>query len=104
MTHAIRIEATGGPEVMKWVELEVGAPSPGIARVRHTAIGVNFVDIYYRRGVYSPPGGFPLINGQEGAGVVTAVGEGVVDVKPGDRVVYQGALGAYAEERLIPAD
>jgi len=104
MIHAIRIEGIGGPEVNRWVEVEVGAPGPGMARIRHTAIGVNFVDIYYRKGVYPPPGGFPLINGQEGAGVVTAVGEGVVGLKPGDRVVYQGPLGAYAEERLIAAD
>jgi NADPH2:quinone reductase len=104
MTHAIRIDGIGGPEVNQWVDVEVGPPGPGMARIRHTAIGVNFIDIYYRKGVYPPPGGFPLINGQEGAGVVTAVGEGVVDLKPGDRVVYQGPMGAYAEERLIAAD
>ena len=104
MSHAIRIDGTGGPEVMKWVEVEVGPPGPGMARIRHTAIGVNFIDIYFRKGVYKPPGGFPLINGQEGAGVVTAVGEGVAGLKPGDRVVYQGSIGAYAEERLIAAD
>jgi NADPH2:quinone reductase len=104
MTHAIRIDGIGGPEVNQWVDVEVGPPGPGMARIRHTAIGVNFIDIYYRKGVYPPPGGFPLINGQEGAGVVTAVGEGVVDLKPGDRVVYQGTMGAYAEERLIAAD
>lgn len=104
MTHAIRIDGIGGPEVNQWVEVEVGAPGPGMARIRQTAIGVNFIDIYFRKGVYPPPGGFPLINGQEGAGVVTAVGEGVTDLKPGDRVVYQGTIGAYAEERLIAAD
>lgn len=104
MTHAIRIGGIGGPEVNQWVEVEVGAPGPGTARIRHTAVGVNFVDIYFRKGVYPPPAGFPLINGQEGAGVVTAVGEGVVALKPGDRVVYQGSLGAYAEERLVAAD
>lgn len=104
MIHAIQIDETGGPEVMKWVEVEVGAPGPGMARIRHTALGVNFIDIYYRKGVYKPPGGFPLINGQEGAGVVTAIGEGVTGLKPGDRVVYQGVIGAYAEERLVPAE
>jgi NADPH:quinone reductase len=104
MTHAIRIDGIGGPEVNRWVEVEVDAPGPGMARIRQTAIGVNFIDIYYRKGVYPPPGGFPLINGQEGAGVVTALGEGVSDLKPGDRVVYQGPMGAYAEERLIAAD
>jgi NADPH2:quinone reductase len=104
MIHAIQIDRNGGPEVMQWVEVEVGAPGPGTARIRHTAIGVNFVDIYFRKGVYKPPGGFPLINGQEAAGVVTAVGDGVIGLKPGDRVVYQGVVGAYAEERLVPAD
>jgi len=104
MTNAIKIDGTGGPEVNQWVDVEVGAPGPGMARMRHTAIGVNFIDIYYRKGVYPPPNGFPLINGQEGAGVVTAVGDGVTGLTPGDRVVYQGPLGAYAEERLIAAD
>jgi NADPH2:quinone reductase len=104
MTHAIRIDGIGGPEVNQWVEVEVAAPGPGMARIRQTAIGVNFIDIYFRKGVYAPPGGFPLINGQEGAGVVEAAGEGVSDLKPGDRVVYQGTLGGYAEERLIAAD
>jgi NADPH2:quinone reductase len=104
MSHAIRIDGTGGPEVNRWVEVEVGAPGPGMALIRHTAIGINFIDIYFRRGVYPPPGGFPLINGQEGAGVVEAVGDGVAGIAPGDRVVYQGSLGAYAEERLIAAD
>jgi NADPH2:quinone reductase len=105
MTHAIRTNAVGGPEAMEWVEVTVGKPGPGEARIRHTAIGVNFVDIYYRKGVYKPPGGgFPFINGQEAAGVVEAVGEGVTIVKPGERVVYQGSIGAYAEERVIAAD
>lgn len=103
MTRAIIIDQNGGPEVMRWSEVEVGTPGPGQARIRHTAIGVNFVDVYMRKGVYKSPG-FPLINGQEGAGVVEAVGEGVTLVKPGDRVVYQGVMGAYAEERLIPAE
>jgi NADPH2:quinone reductase len=103
MTRAIVIEQNGGPEVMRWVETEVGKPGPGQARLRHTAIGVNFVDVYMRKGVYKSPG-FPLVNGQEGAGIVEAVGEGVTLVKPGDRVVYQGVLGAYAEERLVPAE
>lgn len=103
MTRAIVIDQNGGPEVMRWVETEVGRPGPGQARIRHTAIGVNFVDVYMRKGVYKSPG-FPLVNGQEGAGVVEAVGEGVTLVKPGDRVVYQGVLGAYAEARLVPAE
>ncbi|MBN8995631.1 MAG: quinone oxidoreductase [Rhizobiales bacterium] len=103
MTHAIVIDQNGGPEVMRWSEVAVGRPGPGQALIRHTAIGVNFIDVYMRKGVYKAPG-FPLINGQEGAGVVEAVGDGVTLVKPGDRVVYQGQLGAYAEERLVSAD
>jgi NADPH2:quinone reductase len=103
MTRAIVIDQNGGPEVMRWAETEVGKPGAGEARIRHTAIGVNFVDVYMRKGVYKSPG-FPLINGQEGAGVVEAVGDGVTQVKAGDRVVYQGVLGAYAEARLVPAE
>ncbi|MGZ3298677.1 MAG: quinone oxidoreductase family protein [Asticcacaulis sp.] len=103
MTHAIRLYKTGGPEVLVWEEVEVGKPGPGEARIRHTAVGVNFVDIYYRSGVY--PVQLPSGLGSEGAGVVQEVGPGVTDLKPGDRVAYGNApLGAYAEERLIPAD
>ena len=104
MVHAIRVAKAGGPEVMEWAETEVGAPGPGEVRLRHTAIGVNFVDVYYRSGLYPPPGGLPFIPGGEGAGVVTAVGSGVTGLKPGDRVVYQAWSGGYAEERLMPAD
>lgn len=103
MTNAILIDQIGGPEVMRWGTVEVDQPGPGQARIRHTAIGVNFIDIYLRKGVYKASG-FPLVNGQEGAAIVEAVGEGVTGVKPGDRVVYQGQVGAYAEERVIPAD
>jgi NADPH2:quinone reductase len=103
MIHAIRVDRTGGPEVMQWVEVQVGAPGKGEVRLKHTAIGVNFVDIYYRSGIYQPPGGFPFVVGAEGAGVVEAVGDGVTILKPGDRVVYQGSTGSYAEERLMPA-
>jgi NADPH2:quinone reductase len=103
MTRAIVIDQNGGPEVMRWQEVEVGRPGPGQALIRQTAVGVNFVDVYMRKGVYKAPG-FPLINGQEGAGVVEAVGEGVTLVKAGDRVVYQGIIGAYAEKRLIAAE
>ncbi|HZP18757.1 MAG TPA: quinone oxidoreductase, partial [Bauldia sp.] len=95
---------TGGPEVNQWVAVDVGAPGRGMARIRHTAIGVNFVDIYYRRGFYKAPGGLPFIPGAEAAGVVEAVGQGVSDLKEGDRVVYQGSIGGYSEVRLIPAD
>jgi NADPH:quinone reductase len=103
MPHAIRLNKTGGPEVLVWEEVEVGKPGPGEARIRHTAVGLNFVDIYYRKGVY--PIQLPSGLGGEGAGVVKEVGPGVTDLKPGDRVAYGNApLGAYAEERLIPAD
>ena len=103
MTHAIRIHKTGGPEVMSWEEVSVGAPGPGEARVKHAAVGLNFIDTYHRTGLYPLP--LPSGLGLEGAGTVAAVGEGVTSLKPGDRVAYAGGpLGAYAEERLIPAD
>lgn len=103
MTHAIRIHQTGGPEVMSWEEVSVGAPGPGEARVKHAAVGLNFIDTYHRTGLY--PLSLPSGLGLEGAGTVEAVGEGVTSLKPGDRVAYAGGpLGAYAEERLIPAD
>jgi NADPH2:quinone reductase len=98
----IRIERHGGPEVLQWVDVPIGAPGPGEARVRQTAVGLNFVDIYQRSGLY--PGTLPLILGGEGAGIVDSVGPGVTDVRSGDRVVYTGANGAYAEERLVPVD
>jgi NADPH2:quinone reductase len=104
MTKAIRVYETGGPEVLKWEDVEVGDPGPGEARVRHTAVGLNYIDTYYRSGLYPPPQ-LPYTPGGEGAGVVEAVGEGVTNVKPGDRVAYgTSPLGAYAEVRLLPAD
>ncbi|HUZ75427.1 MAG TPA: quinone oxidoreductase [Stellaceae bacterium] len=103
MPHAIRIHKTGGPEVLTWDEVAVGAPGPREARIRHTAIGLNYTDVYSRTGLYPPP--LPAVLGAEGAGVVEAVGAEVADLKPGDRVAYGNApLGAYAEQRLIPAD
>jgi NADPH2:quinone reductase len=102
MTKAIRLHRTGGPEVMQWEDVEVGAPGEGQARIRHTAIGVNFVDTYQRSGLY--PLTLPSGLGSEGAGVVEAVGKGVTHVKPGDRVAYSSVIGSYSEERLIPAD
>ena len=104
MPHVIRVERNGGPEVMEWVELPATPPGPGEVLIRQHAIGVNFVDVYFRKGVYPPPGGFPFVPGSEGAGVVEAVGEGVTNFKPGDRVAYQGFSGAYAEVRSFPAD
>src|SRR5215213_4981601 len=103
MTHAIRFHKTGGPEVLSWEEVQVGKPGPGEARIRHTAVGLNFVDIYIRSGIY--PSQLPSGLGGEAAGVVEEVGSGVTDLKPGDRVAYGNApIGAYAEARLIPAD
>jgi NADPH2:quinone reductase len=104
MTHAIRFHKTGGPEVLVWEEVNLGKPGAGEVRIRHTAVGLNFVDIYNRSGVY-PPAALPSGLGGEGAGVVEEVGPGVTDLKVGDRVAYGAApLGAYAEARLIPAD
>jgi NADPH2:quinone reductase len=103
MTHAIRFHKPGGPEVLVWEEVELGKPGPGEARIRHTAVGLNFVDIYNRSGLYPVP--LPSGLGSEAAGVVEEVGPGVTDLKPGDRVAYGSAsAGAYAEERLIAAD
>ena len=104
MVHAIQVHEAGGPEVLKWEAVEVGDPGPGQIRVRHDAIGVNFIDVYYRMGLYPPPNGYPLIPGAEAAGVVEAVGDGVTHVSPGDRIVYQVHVGAYAETRLLPAE
>ncbi len=104
MTKAIRVYEKGGPEVLKWEDVEVGDPGPGEARVRQTAVGLNYIDTYFRSGLYPPPQ-YPYTPGSEGAGVVEAVGEGVTNVQAGDRVAYGTApLGAYAEIRLIPAD
>ena len=100
--RAVHIEAFGGPEVMKLLDVTVGDPGPGEARVRHHAIGINYIDIYQRSGVYPNP--LPLSMGMEGAGVVEAVGKGVAHVKPGDRVAYAGnPPGAYTEARIVPA-
>ncbi|MFM0341414.1 quinone oxidoreductase family protein [Paraburkholderia fungorum] len=101
MSHAIRIHEIGGPEQLVWNEISVGNPGPGQARLRQTAVGVNFIDIYHRTGLYKLP--LPLIPGREGAGVVEAVGPDVTSLKPGDRVAYGGTQGSYAEVRLVPA-
>jgi NADPH:quinone reductase len=103
MTYAIRIHKTGGPEVLQWEEVQVGKPGPGEARVRNTAVGLNYVDTYFRSGLYPAP--LPSGIGSEGAGVVEEVGPGVTDIKPGDRVAYgNGPSGAYSEARVMPAD
>jgi NADPH2:quinone reductase len=102
MAKAIRFTRTGGPEVLELVDVEVGEPGPGEARVRNHAIGVNFIDVYFRNGLY--PLDLPSGLGQEGAGVVEAVGPGVTHVKPGDRVAYAARPnGAYSEVRVMPA-
>jgi len=103
MVKAIVVRKTGGPEVMSVEEVEVGMPGPGEVRLRHTAIGVNFIDTYYRKGIYPAPAGLPFIPGAEAVGIVEKVGEGVVQFHPGDRVAYAGSVGAYTEARLISA-
>lgn len=103
MVHAIRIHQTGGPEQLRWDEVDPGSPGPGQARVRHGAIGVNYIDTYHRSGLYPLP--LPAGIGMEGAGVVTEVGPDVADLKAGDRVAYAGGPpGSYSEERVMPAD
>jgi NADPH:quinone reductase len=103
MTHAIRVHKYGGHEVLKWERIEVGDPGPGEVKIRQTAIGLNFIDIYHRTGFYPQPS-LPFIPGSEAAGVIAAVGPGVRDLKVGRHVAYAGVTGAYAEERLIAAD
>ena len=102
MTKAIRIQQQGGPDVMQWVDVEVGDPGPGEARVQIHAAGLNYIDVYHRSGLY--PSQLPAGVGLEGAGVVEAVGAGVTHVKPGDRVVFADQPpGSYAEARIMPA-
>lgn len=103
MTKAIRIHQTGGPEVLCWEDIEVGEPGPGQVRLRQTACGLNYIDVYGRSGLY-PVAGFPAILGMEAAGIVEAVGDGVNTLVEGDRVAYVMQIGAYAEARLIDAD
>ena len=102
MTHAIRIHSNGGPEVLQWEEVEVAEPKTGEAIVRQVAAGLNFIDVYFRTGLYKVPT-FPSAIGNEGAGVVEAVGDGVTEVAVGDRVAYCMSLGSYTQRRLIPA-
>lgn len=102
MAHVVRIHAHGGPEVLKYEEVDVGDPGPGQVKLRQHAIGVNYIDTYQRSGLYKMP--LPFIAGSEGAGEVIAVGAGVTDFKVGDRGAYAGAAGGYASERLMPAD
>ncbi len=102
MPSAIRIHKTGGPDVLQWETVEVGAPGPGEVRLKQTAVGLNYIDVYHRNGAY--PMALPFIPGMEGAGMVESVGTGVTHLKPGDRVAYAMSIGAYAEARVIAAD
>ena len=104
MIHAIRMHETGGPEVLRWEEASLHEPAAGEVRVRHEAVGLNFIDVYHRTGLY-PLSELPATPGLEGAGEVVAIGPDVAGIEVGDRVAYAGGpLGAYATERLIPAD
>ena len=100
MTYAVRIHEIGGPEVLRWEAIDVPDPGPGEALIRQTAAGLNFIDVYFRTGLYPAPS-FPATIGNEGAGVVEAVGDGVTEVAVGDRVAYCMSLGSYAQRRLI---
>jgi NADPH2:quinone reductase len=103
MTKAIRIHQNGGPEVMQWEDVPTPEPGTGEALIKHEAIGLNYIDVYFRSGLYKAPH-MPLTIGMEGAGTVLAVGPGVTNVKPGDRVAYAGPIGGYATQRTIAAD
>jgi NADPH:quinone reductase len=103
MARRIRVHEHGGPEVLRLEEHEPSRPGPGEALVRQTAVGLNFIDTYFRTGLYPPAGGLPFTPGNEAAGVVEAVGEGVAEVRVGQRVAYAGSLGAYADVRTVPA-
>jgi len=104
MVAAVRVHKPGGPEVLTYEEVEVAAPGQGQLRVKQHACGVNFIDVYFRTGLYPAPTGLPFIAGNEGAGEVVAVGPGVSEFKVGDRVAYVAALGCYAAERVVAAD
>jgi NADPH2:quinone reductase len=102
MPHAIRVHQTGKPDVLEWEEVEVGEPGPGQVKIKQEAVGLNFIDVYHRTGLYKQE--LPFTPGVEGAGTVESVGAAVANVKKGDRVAYAGPIGGYAEERLIEAD
>jgi NADPH2:quinone reductase len=103
MNHAIRVHENGGPEKLVWEEVPKPGPKAGEVLIAQKAVGLNYIDVYFRTGLYKAPS-MPVTIGMEGAGVVEAVGEGVTEFKPGDRVAYAGALGAYAEYRCAPAE
>src|ERR1700689_5182993 len=103
MVAAVRVHKTGGPEVLTYEDIEVPPPGPGQVRIKQHACGINFIDPYFRSGLYPAPS-LPFVVGNEGAGEVAAIGPGVTGVKVGDRVAYVSALGSYAAERLMPAE
>lgn len=102
MAHAIRVHEAGGPEVLRWEGIEVGEPGQGQVLIRQLAVGLNYIDVYHRTGLY--PQQYPFTPGVEGAGTIEAVGPGVTALNAGDRVAYAGPIGSYSEERLIDAD
>jgi len=104
MVAAVRVHKFGGPEVLTYEDITIPAPGPGQIRVKQHAIGVNFTDVYFRKGMYPPPGGLPFVLGNEAAGEVVDVGSGVGDFKRGDRVAYVQGPGCYTQERNVPAD
>jgi NADPH2:quinone reductase len=104
MVAAVRVHKIGGPDVLTYEDIDIPAPGQGQVKLRQHAIGINFIDTYFRMGMYPSPVGLPFVAGNEGAGEVIAVGAGVTDLKVGDRVGYVAPLGGYAAERLLPAD
>src|SRR6202041_3750874 len=104
MVAAVRVHKVGGPEVLTYEEIDVPAPGQGQLRVKQYACGVNFIDVYFRMGMYPSPVGLPFVAGNEAAGEVVEVGPGVTELKVGDRVAYVVGLGCYAAERLVAAD
>jgi NADPH2:quinone reductase len=104
MVAAVRVHKYGGPEVLTYEDVDIPAPGQGQIKIKQHASGINFIDCYFRMGMYPSPVGLPFIAGNESAGEVNAIGPGVTDLKVGDRVAYVGALGGYAAERLVPAD
>ena len=104
MVAAVRVHKHGGPEVLTYEDIDIPPPGPGQVRLRQHAAGINFIDTYFRMGMYPSPVGLPFVSGNEGAGEVIALGDGVTDLKVGDRVGYVAPLGAYAAERNLPAE
>ena len=104
MVAAVRVHKHGGPEVLTFEDIEIGEPGQGQIKIKQRACGINFIDTYFRMGMYPSPVGMPFVAGNEGAGDVIAVGPGVTDIKVGDRIGYVVALGGYAAERLLPAE